>query len=75
MQQNELLVKRHLRKHDKYVHADMHGAATVIIKNPHADQPVPPSTLYQAAIMSVCQSKAWDAKIPAGAYWVEFFRQ
>ncbi|KAL7747767.1 hypothetical protein RI367_006891 [Sorochytrium milnesiophthora] len=33
MQQNEQLVKRHLRAGDVYVHADLHGAPSVIIKN------------------------------------------
>ena len=31
-QQNELLVKRYLRKDDLYVHADLHGAATTILR-------------------------------------------
>ncbi|CAO0793809.1 unnamed protein product [Mucor circinelloides] len=72
MQQNEMLVKRYLLKDDAYVHADLHGAASVIVKNkPNANgQPIPPSTLYQAGIMSVCQSKAWDSKIVTSAYWV-----
>ncbi|KAI7904244.1 uncharacterized protein BX663DRAFT_431769 [Cokeromyces recurvatus] len=72
MQQNEMLVKRYLSKDDVYVHADLHGAASVIVKNkPNANgQPIPPSTLYQAGIMSVCQSKAWDSKIVTSAYWV-----
>lgn len=57
---------------DAYVHADLHGAASVIVKNKPecAGQPIPPSTLFQAGIMSVCQSKAWDAKIVTSAYWV-----
>ncbi|KAG0329329.1 hypothetical protein BG000_000106 [Podila horticola] len=70
MQQNELIVKRYMKKDDIYVHADIHGAATVLIKNPSDKDPVPPSSLYQAGIMSVCQSKAWDAKIVTSAYWV-----
>ncbi|CEP14532.1 hypothetical protein [Parasitella parasitica] len=72
MQQNEMLVKRYLLKNDAYVHADLHGAASVIVKNkPNANgQPIPPSTLHQAGIMSVCQSKAWDSKIVTSAYWV-----
>ncbi|KAF9434513.1 hypothetical protein BGZ76_007890 [Entomortierella beljakovae] len=69
-QQNEMIVKRYLRKDDLYVHADIHGAATVVIKNPSDKEPVPPSSIYQAGIMSVCQSKAWDAKIVTSAYWV-----
>ena len=32
-QQNELLVKRYMKPNDVYVHADLHGAATVIVKN------------------------------------------
>ncbi|CAO3636146.1 unnamed protein product [Cunninghamella echinulata] len=72
MQQNEMLVKRYLLKGDVYVHADLHGAASVVIKNKPecVDQPIPPSTLFQAGTMSVCQSKAWDAKIVTSAYWV-----
>lgn len=37
-QQNEILFRRYLRPHDIYVHADIHGAATCIIKNrkPHS---------------------------------------
>ncbi|KAF9106296.1 hypothetical protein BGX27_009240 [Mortierella sp. AM989] len=69
-QQNELIVKRYMKKNDIYVHADIHGAATVLIKNPSDKDPVPPSSIYQAGIMSVCQSKAWDAKIVTSAYWV-----
>ena len=35
-QQNELLVKKYLKKGDIYVHADIHGATSVIVKNPSA---------------------------------------
>lgn len=57
---------------DVYVHADLHGAASVVVKNKPdcVDKPISPSTLFQAGIMSVCQSKAWDAKIVTSAYWV-----
>ncbi|KAJ1821675.1 hypothetical protein LPJ56_001171 [Coemansia sp. RSA 2599] len=71
MHQNELLVKRYLRAGDAYVHADLHGAASVVVKNRSASSPIPPSTLFQAGIMSVCQSRAWDAKIVTSAWWVE----
>ena len=33
-QQNEMIVKRYLQKDDLYVHADLHGASSVIVKNP-----------------------------------------
>lgn len=69
---NELLYKKHLRKGDVYVHADMHGAASVVIKNnpKTPDSPIPPSTLAQAGSLSVCSSNAWDSKAGMGAWWV-----
>ncbi|CAI5735624.1 unnamed protein product [Peronospora destructor] len=77
--QNELLVKRYLRKGDVYVHADLHGAATCIVRN-HAvakdektqELPrIPVATLEQAGCMSVCRSNAWTSQVIAGAYWVQ----
>uniref|UniRef100_A0A0C3U817 NFACT RNA-binding domain-containing protein n=2 Tax=Geminigeraceae TaxID=589343 RepID=A0A0C3U817_GUITC len=68
-QQNELLVKRHMEKGDIYLHADIHGAATHIIKN-HTKDAVPPLTLAQAGLSCVCRSQAWDAKMVTSAYWV-----
>ncbi|KAK4453417.1 fibronectin-binding protein A N-terminus-domain-containing protein [Podospora aff. communis PSN243] len=71
-QQNEMLYKRYLRKGDIYVHADLHGASSVIIKNnpKTPDAPIPPSTLAQAGNLSVCCSSAWDSKAGMGAWWV-----
>ncbi|KAF2368485.1 protein of unknown function DUF3441 [Trinorchestia longiramus] len=68
-QQNEVLVKRHLKSKDVYVHADLHGAASVIIKN-SSTGPVPPSTLHQAGIMALCYSRAWAEKVVTSAWWV-----
>ncbi|KAK2780394.1 DUF814 domain-containing protein [Colletotrichum kahawae] len=72
-QQNEMLYKRYLRKGDVYIHADIHGAATVIIKNTPSDPdaPIPPSTLAQAGTLAVCSSTAWDSKAGMGAWWVK----
>ncbi|KLU83319.1 serologically defined colon cancer antigen 1 [Magnaporthiopsis poae ATCC 64411] len=71
-QQNEILYRRYLKRGDIYVHADLHGAPSVIIKNnPRTpDAPVPPSTLSQAGRLAVCASSAWDSKAGMGAYWV-----
>lgn len=74
-QQNEILVKRYMAQADVYVHADMHGAASVIIKN--ARRPgqtwygeIPKMTLEQAGAFAMCRSSAWDAKITTSAWWV-----
>ncbi|KAI1466573.1 uncharacterized protein F4812DRAFT_84259 [Daldinia caldariorum] len=71
-QQNEMLYRRYLKKGDIYVHADLHGAPSVIIKNSPStpDAPIPPSTLSQAGTLAVCASSAWDQKAGMGAWWV-----
>ncbi|XP_028250926.1 ribosome quality control complex subunit NEMF [Parambassis ranga] len=68
-QQNEMIVKRYLRAGDIYVHADLHGATSCVIKNPSGN-PIPPRTLTEAGTMAVCYSAAWDAKIITSAWWV-----
>jgi predicted ribosome quality control (RQC) complex YloA/Tae2 family protein len=59
-----------MSKGDAYVHADFHGAASTVIKNNNKDLPIPLLTIEEAAISSICRSKAWDAKIIASAWWV-----
>ncbi|KAJ8044952.1 Nuclear export mediator factor Nemf [Holothuria leucospilota] len=68
-QQNEIVYKRYLTSGDVYVHADLHGASSVVIKNPSGDA-VPPKTLNEAGVMAVCFSVAWDAKVITSAWWV-----
>ncbi|KAL6623576.1 hypothetical protein ACP70R_033455 [Stipagrostis hirtigluma subsp. patula] len=69
-QQNELIVKRYMSKGDLYVHAELHGASSTIIKNHKPDTPIPPLTVNQAGCFTVCHSKAWDSKIVTSAWWV-----
>ncbi|KMZ61714.1 hypothetical protein ZOSMA_5031G00010, partial [Zostera marina] len=54
----------------RYIHADLHGASSTVIKNHTSDQHVPPLTLNQAGCYTVCQSKAWDSKMVTSAWWV-----
>ncbi|XP_042517780.1 nuclear export mediator factor NEMF [Macadamia integrifolia] len=69
-QQNEMIVKRYMSKGDLYVHADLHGASSTVIKNHKPEQPIPPLTLNQTGCFTVCQSQAWDSKIVTSAWWV-----
>ncbi|XP_031252959.1 nuclear export mediator factor NEMF [Pistacia vera] len=69
-QQNEMIVKRYMSKGDLYVHADLHGASSTVIKNHRPEQPVPPLTLNQAGCFTVCHSQAWDSKMVTSAWWV-----
>ncbi|OJD16502.1 hypothetical protein AJ78_03357, partial [Emergomyces pasteurianus Ep9510] len=71
-QQTEILYRRHLKRGDVYVHADVQGAIPMFVKNklgtPNA--PIPPGTLSQAGNLCVATSSAWDSKAVMGAWWV-----
>lgn len=74
-QQNEMLVNRYLGPADVYVHADLHGASSVIVKNqkrPGAATygEIPRMTLEQAGTFAMCRSSAWEAKVVTSAWWV-----
>ncbi|EHB05825.1 Serologically defined colon cancer antigen 1, partial [Heterocephalus glaber] len=68
-QQNEMIVKRYLTPGDIYVHADLHGATSCVIKNP-TGEPIPPRTLTEVGTMALCYSAAWDARVITSAWWV-----
>jgi hypothetical protein len=55
---------------DIYVHAELHGASSTIIRNHDPSRPVPPLTLQQAGCACVCRSRAWDSKVVTSAWWV-----
>lgn len=69
-QQNEMIVKRYMKSNDLYVHADLHGATSVVIKNSNPLSPIPPKTLSEAGDMAICYSAAWEAKTITSAFWV-----
>ena len=67
---NDLLVRRHLKEGDVYLHADLHGAASVVVKRPVAPAAVTETTLREAAQWAVAFSKAWRAGLAsATAFW------
>ncbi len=66
---NEEVVKKHLGDKDLYMHADIHGAPSVVIKTEGRD--ITESALREAAIFAVSMSKAWNAGFASmSAYWV-----
>jgi len=68
-QENELLVKRYLKKGDLFIHASTHGAAATILKNPTGNA-VSPISLNEVGMYCICRSSAWEQKIITEAYWV-----
>uniref|UniRef100_A0A7S2ZV77 NFACT RNA-binding domain-containing protein n=2 Tax=Rhodosorus marinus TaxID=101924 RepID=A0A7S2ZV77_9RHOD len=71
-QQNELIVKRYMAGNDVYFHADVHGAASVIVKNKTnaTIDSIPHATLIQAGNFAMCRSIAWINRIVTSAWWV-----
>jgi len=70
---NDLVVRRNLKDGDFYVHADLHGAASVVVKHaPPGDPPLSDATLREAGQWAVAFSKAWRAGLAsAEAFWVD----
>ena len=52
------------------MHSDYGGAASTVLKGPAKAGLPPRGTLEEAAIFTVCRSKAWDTKIISSAWWV-----
>jgi predicted ribosome quality control (RQC) complex YloA/Tae2 family protein len=68
---NDLVVRRNLKDGDFYLHADLHGAASVIVKRPTGTVTVGEPTLREAAQWAGCFSKAWRAGLASTtAFWV-----
>lgn len=67
---NEKIVKKHMSGGDLYVHADLYGAPSTIIKA-EIHKPAGEVTIREACMFAVSQSRAWSAGVGSGsAYWV-----
>ncbi len=68
--QNDTLIKKYMDPSDVIIHADIHGAPFVIIKQ--GPNPVGEITLEEAAQFAVSYSSAWKGGLgSADAYWVK----
>ncbi|MDR2874194.1 MAG: NFACT family protein [Methanobrevibacter sp.] len=66
---NEDVVKKYLDTNDIYLHADLHGAPSTVIKK--EDKEIDENTLKQAAIFASSFSSAWaNLYSSADAFWV-----
>lgn len=71
--QNEKVVKKYLQPRDRYVHADIHGAPSCVVKAGSAVEdaiPITESTLTEACQMGLVYSRAWGQFANGTAYWV-----
>ena len=77
--QNEMLVKRYLRPGDAYLHADVHGASSCILRAKRrrlpdgstAAVPLSEQALREAGNFTICRSSAWSSRMVTSAWWVE----
>lgn len=67
--QNETIVKRYMNKDDIYVHSNMPGSGSCVIKNDDKKE-IPITTLEQAGHFVVCKTKAWNEGAGDRAWWV-----
>jgi predicted ribosome quality control (RQC) complex YloA/Tae2 family protein len=65
---NDQLVKKHLKTTERFAHADVHGAPSVVVLNgAEADE----QEMIEACTFALAHSKAWMAGASEGtAYWV-----
>ncbi|MDI6798586.1 MAG: ribosome rescue protein RqcH [Candidatus Aenigmarchaeota archaeon] len=59
---NENIVKKHAREQDLVLHADIHGAPFVVVRN-DKKQEIPMQTIVEAAEFAASHSKAWKLKL------------
>ncbi|MHA1212834.1 MAG: NFACT RNA binding domain-containing protein, partial [Candidatus Heimdallarchaeota archaeon] len=64
------IVKKYLEKDDLFLHAEIHGAAVVVIKGEGKE--IPQQTIDEAAVFSVAYSRAWkDSSSSEDTFWVK----
>ncbi|MDY9922826.1 ribosome rescue protein RqcH [Methanobacterium sp.] len=68
---NELVVKRYLDNNDIYLHSDIHGAPSVVIKKGEVEGEIPESTIQEAGTLAASFSSAWNKGYGSqDVYWV-----
>lgn len=71
---NEKIVKKYLKPGDRYVHADIHGAPSCIVKASDIGgkgMEISERTLEEACQFALSYSKAWNLFGSGSAFWVK----
>ncbi len=65
---NDQVVKKHLGDRERYAHADLHGAPSIVLKD---GMDASEEEMREVCQFALCHSKAWNAGAAEGtAYWV-----
>jgi predicted ribosome quality control (RQC) complex YloA/Tae2 family protein len=66
---NEMVVKKYMENNDIYLHSDIHGAPSVVIKSEGKE--IPETTIQEAASFAASYSSAWAKGFGSqDVYWV-----
>ncbi|MGB1697178.1 MAG: ribosome rescue protein RqcH [Thermoplasmatota archaeon] len=69
--QNDQVVKKYMRDGDRYVHAQIHGAPSVVVRASDGSSTEPEeSDLLIAGQFAACASRGWRQFGQGSAYWV-----
>jgi predicted ribosome quality control (RQC) complex YloA/Tae2 family protein len=67
--QNETIVKKYMEKNDLYLHSDVFGSGSGLIKRTSENTQLPIITIEEAGAFLICHTKAWNSS-PDKPYWV-----
>lgn len=68
---NDTVVKKYLKAGDRYAHADIHGAPSVVVKRNPGEAEIPKEALEEACAFGAIHSRAWSSGAgEVSAYWV-----
>lgn len=68
---NDTVVKKYLKPGDRYAHADIHGAPSVVVKRNPGEGEIPTAAMEEACAFGAIHSRAWGSGAgEVAAYWV-----
>lgn len=68
---NDTVVKKYLKSGDRYAHADIHGAPSVVVKRNAGEAEIPKQALEEACAFGAIHSRAWGSGAgEVAAFWV-----
>ncbi len=68
---NDTVVKKYLKPGDRYAHADIHGAPSVVAKRKEGEGEIPNQAMEEACAFGAIHSRAWSSGAgEVAAYWV-----
>ena len=68
-EQNETIVKKYMEKNDAYVHSNIPGSGSCVIRNVQNIE-ISPKTLIEAGCFVICHTKSWKEGVSDVAWWV-----